>query len=37
MPEEDNVVQATEDDFQLPLSGRQEDAEGHEAHVQIPD
>ena len=37
MLEEDNVAQTTQEDFQLPLSDRQEDTEGNEAHVQTPD
>ena len=37
MLEEDNVVQTTQEDFQLPSSDRQEDMEGHEAHVQMRD
>ena len=37
MLKEDNVVQTTQEDFQLPPSDRQEDMEGHEAHVQTPD
>ena len=37
MLEEDNVVQTTQEYFQLPPSDRQEDTEGHEAHVQMPD
>ena len=36
MLKEDNVVQTTQEDFQLPPSDRQEYMEGHEAHVQIP-
>ena len=36
MLEKDNVVQTTQDDFQLPSSDFQEDTEGHEAHVQMP-
>ena len=36
MLEEDNVVQTTQEDFQFPLSNRQEDTKGHEAHVQTP-
>ena len=36
MLEEDNVVQTTQEDFQLPPSDLQEDKEGHEAHVQTP-
>ena len=37
MLEEDNVVQTTQEDFQLPLSNYQEDTKGHEAHVQTSD
>ena len=37
MLEEDNVVQTTQEDFQLPQYNHQEDTEGHEAHVQMPD
>ena len=37
MLEEDNVVQTTQEDFQLPPFDRHEDTEGHEAHVQTPD
>ena len=37
MLEEENVFQTTQEDFQLPLSDCQEDTEGHEAHVQMPD
>ena len=37
MLEEDNVVHTTQEDFQLPPSNHQEDIEGHEAHVQMPD
>ena len=37
MLEEDNVVQTTQNVFQLPPSGCQEDMEGHEAHVQMAD
>ena len=37
MLEEDNVVQTTQEDFQLPPSDRQEETEGHEAHVQTLD
>ena len=37
MLEEDNVVQTTQEDFQLAPSNHQEDTEGHEAHVQTPD
>ena len=37
MLKEDNVVHTTQEDFQLPSSDRQEDTEGHGAHVQIPD
>ena len=37
MLKEDNVVQTTQEDFQLPPSARQEDTKGHEAHVQTPD
>ena len=37
MLEEDSVVQTIEEDFQLPSSDRQEDTEGHEAHVQTLD
>ena len=37
MLEEDNVVQTTQVDFQLPPCNRQEDTKGHEAHVQMPD
>ena len=37
MLEEDNVVQTTQEDFQFPPSDRQEDTEGHEAHVQTLD
>ena len=37
MLKEDNVVQTTQEDFQFPLSDHQEDMEGHEAHVQMPD
>ena len=36
MLEEDNVVQTTQEDFQLPPSNRKEDTEGHESHVQTP-
>ena len=36
MLKEDNVVQNTQEDFQLPPSNHQEDTEGHEAHVQMP-
>ena len=36
MLKEDNVVQTTQEDFQLPQSDHQEDTETHEAHVQIP-
>ena len=36
MLEKDNVVQTTQEDFQLPPSDHQEDTEGHEAHVQMP-
>ena len=31
------VFQTTQEDLQLPPSNRQEDIEGHEAHVQTPD
>ena len=37
MLKEDNVVQTTQEDLQLPLSDHQEDTEGHAAHVQMPD
>ena len=37
MLEEDNVVQTTQEDFQLPPFDRKEDTEGHEAHVQTLD
>ena len=37
MLEEDNVVQTTQEDLQFPPSDRQEDTEGHEAHVQMLD
>ena len=36
MLEEDNVVQTTQEYFQLPPSNHQEDTKGHEAHVQTP-
>ena len=37
LKEDYNVVQTTQEDFQLPPSDHQEDTEGHEAHVQMPD
>ena len=37
MLEEDNVVQITQEDLQFPSSYQEEDMEGHEAHVQMPD
>ena len=37
MLEEDNVVQTTQEDFQLSPFDHQEGMEGHEAHVQTPD
>ena len=37
MLKKDPIVQTTQEDFQLPLSDHQEDTEGHEAHLQMPD
>ena len=36
MLEEDNVVQTTQEDFQLPPYDHQEETKGHEAHVKMP-
>ena len=37
MLKENNVVQTTQEDLQLPPSNHQEDTKGHEAHVQTLD
>ena len=37
MLKQDNVVQTTQEDLQLPPSDHQEDTKGDEAHFQMPD